>query len=64
MKTARSLQLASLSGCVVFNAASVVAETSPAPGTTATRPAEIPRAQTSAPNASPPASIDRIDGSG
>jgi hypothetical protein len=63
MKTARSLQLAALSGCMLFGVESVLAQTSPAPSATATRPADSPPAQTSAPNASPPASINKPTGS-
>jgi hypothetical protein len=63
MKTAKSLQLAALSGCMLFGVENVVAQTSPVPNTTATRPADTPPAQTSAPNASPPATINQPTGS-
>ncbi|WP_424631839.1 hypothetical protein [Bradyrhizobium sp. SYSU BS000235] len=63
METARSIQLALLSGCLLFGAASTVAQTSPAPNTTATRPADTPPGQTSAPNASPPTNIKKPTGS-
>lgn len=64
MKTAKFLQLAALSGCMLFSIESVMAQTSPAPpNATATRPADTPPAQTSAPNASPPATINQPTGS-
>jgi len=63
MKTARSFQLALLSGCMLFGAAIAVAQTSPAPNATATRPADTPPGQTSAPSANPPTSINKPTGS-
>lgn len=63
METVRPFQLALLSSFVVFGAESVIAQTSPAPPTTATRPADAPPAQTSAPNASPPSRINKPTGS-
>ncbi len=63
MKTARSFELALLFGCMLFGAANAVAQTSPAPNATATRPADTPPGQTSAPNASPPTSINKPTGS-
>jgi hypothetical protein len=63
MKTGKPLQLILLSSFMMFGAESVIAQTSPAPGTTATRPADTPHAQTSAPNAAPPASINKPTGS-
>lgn len=63
MNTARSLQLALLSGCLLLGAGNAVAQTSSAPNTTATRPADAPSGQTSAPNASPPTNINKPTGS-
>lgn len=63
MKTARSLRLTLLSFCMLFGAANAVAQTSPAPNATATRPADTPPGQTSAPNTSPPASVNKPTGS-
>ncbi len=63
MKTARSFELALLSGCTLLGAEIVRAQTSPAPNTTATRPADTPPGQTSAPNTTPPTSINKPTGS-
>jgi hypothetical protein len=47
----------------LFGATNAVAQTSPAPNATATRPADTPPGQTSAPNASSPATINKPTGS-
>lgn len=63
MKTARSFQLALISGGMLFGAANALGQTTSPPNATATRPADTPPGQTSAPNTSPPTSINKPTGS-
>ncbi len=51
-----------LSGVLVFNTQQAAAQTNPPPDTTATRPAKTSPAQTSAPNAAPPAATNQTTG--
>jgi hypothetical protein len=61
MNKAMTTLAALLSGVLVFNSQPVAAQANP-PDTTATRPAKEAPAQTSAPNAAPPATTNQTTG--
>jgi hypothetical protein len=60
--TALALAAFLLSGAFLLSVYPVAAQSSAAPGTTATRPAQAPAGQTSIPNASPPVMPTRTTG--
>jgi hypothetical protein len=62
MNTKIATLAALISGVLVSNVHGAAAQTSQPPDTTATRPAKTPPAQTSVPNASPPATTTRTTG--
>ena len=62
MNTKMATLAALISGVLVSNIHGVAAQTSQPPDTTATRPAKTTPGQTSAPNASPPATTTRTTG--
>jgi hypothetical protein len=57
-----TLAVSLLSSVILFNLGAAQAQTSSPPNATATRPAKMPPEQTSAPNASPPASTTQTTG--
>jgi hypothetical protein len=60
--TPLALAASLLSGAFLLNIHPAAAQNSPAPSTTATRPATTPTGQTSIPNASPPATTTQTTG--